>query len=386
MKTHVCAIMSAYNEADVIHESIEKLIQQEVDVYLLDNGSTDDTVEIANQFLGKGLIEVERCVFTENDKEVYDWTALLKRKEELARQLDYDWFIHVDADEIRYSPWAHRNLREGIQLVDQMGFNLINFRLFNFRLTQENSTDQSIEDALKHYSAVEQFNRMQVKAWKKSSGIDLVSHAGHLALLPQPKIFPIRFIHKHYPVRSLEQGSRKIIKERLARYSESDRRKGWHVQYDHMSVDLHQICQELIWDTKELKLFDANEIMSELFMDASKLLAYYATGSVLENFHINQNTLNQALPNAHLIAQDVKSELLDTAHNIVKQIKQGQSIQLDLNDDTQEAVSIISGLIESQAMADYMRGDPALFDNIHLFSTASNHNNPELTANIRGAK
>lgn len=381
MKTRVCAIMSAYNEADVIHESIQKLIQQEVDVYLLDNGSTDDTVEIANQFLGKGLIQVERCVFTENGKEVYDWTALLKRKEELARQLDYDWFMHVDADEIRYSPWAHRNLREGIELVDQMGFNLINFRLFNFRLTQEKSTDQSIEEALTHYSAVEQFNRMQVKAWKKSSGIDLVSHAGHLALLPQPKIFPIRFIHKHYPVRNLEQGSRKIIKERLARYSTSDRRKGWHVQYDHMSMDLKQIRQELIWDSKQLKQFDANEIMHELFMDASKLLAYYANGSGLEKFQINLNTLNQALPNAHLIAQDVKSELLGTAHNIVKQIKQGQTIQLDLNDDTQEAVSIISGLIESQAMADYMRGDPALFDNIHLFSTTSDHHRAIATHN-----
>ena len=382
MKTRVCAIMSAYNEADVIHESIQKLIQQEVDVYLLDNGSTDETVEIANQFLNKGLIKVERCVFTENGKEVYDWTALLKRKEELSRQLDYDWFMHVDADEIRYSPWAHRNLREGIELVDQMGFNLINFRLFNFRLTHEKSADQSIEEAFTHYSAVEQFNRMQVKAWKKSSGIDLVSHAGHLALLPQPKIFPIRFIHKHYPVRSIEQGTRKIIKERLARYSTSDRRKGWHVQYDHMSVDRDQIRQELIWDTRELKQFDTHEITNELFMDASKLLAYYATGSGLETFHINQNTLNQALPNAHLIAQEVKAELLGTAHNIVKQIKQGHAIQLDLNEDTQEAVSIIAGLIESQAMADYMRGDPALFDNIHLFSTASSHNHRQLATQI----
>jgi hypothetical protein len=219
---------------------------------------------------------------------------------------------------------------------------------------------------------------MQVKVWKKSSGIDLVSHAGHLALLPQPKIFPIRFIHKHYPVRSLEQGSRKIIKERLARYSASDRRKGWHVQYDHMSVDLDQIHQELIWDAKELRRFDKHEITNELFMDASKLLAYYATGSGLEKFHINQNTLNQALPNSHLITQEVKAELLDTAHNIVKQIKQGQAIQLNLNEDTQEAISIIAGLIESQAMADYVRGDPALFDNIHLFSTTPSWQRREL--------
>lgn len=355
--------MSAYNEGDVIHESMQKLIKQEVDVYLLDNGSTDDTVEIANQFLGKGLIKVESCVFTENGKEVYDWTALLKRKEELARALDYDWFMHVDADEIRYSPWTHHNLREGIELVDQMGFNLINFRLFNFRLTQETSADQSIEDALTHYSAVEQFNRMQVKAWKKSSDIDLVSHAGHLALLPQPKIFPIRFIHKHYPVRSIEQGTRKIIKERLARYSESDRQKGWHVQYDHMSADLKKISQELMWNANELKKFDAHEITNELFMDASKLLAYYATGSGLEKFHINQKTLNQALPNAHVIEQKIKTELLDITNKIIIQLKQGQVVHIDLNADTKEAVSIIAGLIESQGMADYMRGDPLLFDN-----------------------
>jgi len=81
--------------------------------------------------------------------------------------------------------------------------------------------------------------------------------------------------------------------------------------------------------------------------------------------------LNQLLPNAHLIVQDVKLELLSMANNIVKQIKQGQAIRLHLTDDTHEAVAIISGLLESKAMADYMRGDPALFDNIHLFSTTS---------------
>lgn len=364
MNFRVCAIMSTYNESDVIKETLQKLIQQGVNVYIIDNDSTDNTVEIASKFLGQGVIQIEQCVFSENGKEVYDWTALLKRKEELARELDYDWFIHVDADEIRYSPWSHLNLREAIELVDQMGFNLINFRLFNFRLTNKKPMDQSIEEALTHYSAVEQFNRMQVKAWKKSSGIDLVSHAGHLALLPKPKIFPVRFIHKHYPVRSLEQGRRKIINERLARYSNSDRSKGWHVQYDHMSNDLDKISKELIWNPNELKEFNINEIRNELLMDASKLLAYYAAGSGLEQFYINESTLNQALLNAHLISQEIKNELLETVINVVKQIKLGQTIRLHLNKDTQEAVSVITQLVESQAMADYMRGDPSLFDNL----------------------
>ncbi len=43
--------------------------------------------------------------------------------------------------------------------------------------------------------------------------------------------------------------------------------------------------------------------------------------------------------------------------------------------------SIISGLIESKAMADYMHGDPALFDNIHLFSTTPDHQG-EITTHI----
>ena len=106
----VVALMSAFNEGDIISPVIQHLVENGVEVYLLDNCSTDDTVEQASQWLGKGLLEIERFPRDDDDRYGraagrYDWTAILLRKEELARTLDADWLIHHDADEVREAPW-----------------------------------------------------------------------------------------------------------------------------------------------------------------------------------------------------------------------------------------------------------------------------------------
>ena len=56
----VLAVMVAYNEADVIGACIGALAEQGCDVYLIDHGSTDGTAEIAREWLGRGLVHVER--------------------------------------------------------------------------------------------------------------------------------------------------------------------------------------------------------------------------------------------------------------------------------------------------------------------------------------
>jgi glycosyltransferase involved in cell wall biosynthesis len=273
--------MSSFNEVDIIEESIRKLIEQQIDVLLIDNGSTDGTVERASQFLNHGLINIEKCIFKENDREVYDWTALLRTKEEISKNLSYEWFLHVDADEIRYSPWSNMNLNEGICYVDKKGYNLINFKLFNFRLVEDINSCENYEEKMVYYSDVEQFNRMQVKAWKKNEFINLHDHGGHLAQVPNPKIFPIRFIHKHYPIRSIEQGSRKILTERLQRYSHSDRKKGWHVQYDHLNISKEELRKKIIWDSNYLRKYDKNEIYNEILLEVSEILSFYTNASNL---------------------------------------------------------------------------------------------------------
>ena len=56
----VVALMTAYNEEDIIAPSLRHLFAQGCEVYLVDNWSSDRTFEVAEQFLGRGLIGIER--------------------------------------------------------------------------------------------------------------------------------------------------------------------------------------------------------------------------------------------------------------------------------------------------------------------------------------
>ena len=252
MKT-VCALLAAYNEADIVLEAVTKLIRHGVDVFVIDNGSTDGTPKLLSPLVGNGIVDIQTVRFQENGREVYDWTSLLRLKEDLSRRLAYDWFLHVDADEIRYSPWPHLSLREGLDRVDSGGYNLVNFKLFNFRLTQDIAASDDYECDMPDYSAGEYFNQYQVKAWKAHPEIDIVGFGGHIARRPDARIYPVRFIHKHYPVRSLEHGRRKILQERKQRFSNAEKQRGWHVQYDQMA---EVRPQDVFWPPDKLAAFD----------------------------------------------------------------------------------------------------------------------------------
>jgi hypothetical protein len=52
-------ILASYNEERFIAGCLEHLFVQGVESYLIDNSSTDRTVEIAERFLGWGLIGIE---------------------------------------------------------------------------------------------------------------------------------------------------------------------------------------------------------------------------------------------------------------------------------------------------------------------------------------
>src|SRR4051812_23216923 len=96
----VVAIVAAFNEADVIGASVRDLIAQGVQVYVLDDGSTDGTVAAVEPLVGAGVLAIERLrpPSANGHHEPFDWDRVLHRKAELARELDAGWFIHHDAD------------------------------------------------------------------------------------------------------------------------------------------------------------------------------------------------------------------------------------------------------------------------------------------------
>lgn len=235
-RLRVVAIIAAFNEADIIGQTVRHLIEQGIFVHLIDDGSTDCTDVAVAPFLASGLLSVERSAFgskASGGSSVFQWARLLSRKEQLSRELEGDWFLHYDADEFRESPWGHLDLRHGIELVDRLGYNAIDFAVLNFWPTDADVDVQGdVQRTLRHWDPAPMFDRVQVKCWKKTAAIDLVTSGGHDARFDGRRVFPIRFLARHYPIRSQTHGERKVFEERKPRFAQEELARGWHVQYD----------------------------------------------------------------------------------------------------------------------------------------------------------
>jgi GT2 family glycosyltransferase len=249
----VVAIMTAYNEEDIIVPSIEHLIAQGVEVYLIDNWSTDATYELAKQFIGKGLIGIERFP-REEPPQFYNWKDLLKRVEKIAGEIKADWFIHHDADEVRVSPWQGVTLKDAIYMVDQKGFNCIDHTVIEFHPVDNGfmpGTD--FEAYFKYFEFSKHFSDfVRINAWKNSGlDISLAATGGHDVCFEGRRVYPYKFLLKHYRIRSQAHGEKKVFTERKPRWNPDERARGWHMHYDNMQRG-HVFSRS----PSELELFD----------------------------------------------------------------------------------------------------------------------------------
>ena len=259
----VVAIIATYNEADIIGQVVGDLIEQDVHVYLLDDGSTDGTVAAVEPYRGRGLLGVEPVARDGGPSAGFEWERILQRKTQLARELDADWFIHHDADEFRESPWPHLSLSAAIQAVDALGFNAIDSARLDFWPIDDGfRPGDDVRRAFTHYSEPAPYDRLQIRCWKKTDAvIDLASSGGHDVRFPGRRVFPIRFVLRHYPIRGQAHGERKVFKERRARFLARERARGWHVQYDAVREGA-----SFIHDPATLTPYDADAVRLTLML------------------------------------------------------------------------------------------------------------------------
>jgi hypothetical protein len=259
----VVAIVAAYNEADIIEQVVADLIDQGLDVYLLDDGSTDGTAEMVERSAGRGLLRVEQLTAAGGDGQPrsFDWERILARKAQIACELDGDWFIHHDADEFRESPWRGLSLRDAIRQVDAAGFNAIDFASLDFWPTHDRfRPGQDVRRAFTRYAERAPHDRVQVRCWKRTdAAVDLASTGGHDVQFPGRRVFPLRFIARHYPIRGQAHGERKVFEERRRRFNEQERARGWHVQYDAVEAGA-----SFIRDPATLTPYDPDAVRLEL--------------------------------------------------------------------------------------------------------------------------
>jgi glycosyltransferase involved in cell wall biosynthesis len=220
----VIALLATYNEERFIAGCLEHLFRQGVEVYLCDNESTDQTVAIAERYLGHGLIGIE----TLPRAGMYSWRPILERKEQLATTLEADWFMHVDADEIRLPPHSDRTLAQAFAGVQAQGYNAVNFLEFTFIPTQE-APDHDHPDFQKtmrwYYPFLPTFPH-RLNAWKRQSGREeLAWSGGHRVRFPGLHMYPESFRMRHYLFLSVPHAIRKFV----ARvYDPAELAVGWH--------------------------------------------------------------------------------------------------------------------------------------------------------------
>jgi glycosyltransferase involved in cell wall biosynthesis len=246
----VVAIVPVFNEADVIEHTLRYLIRQGIGVYVIDNWSTDATVEIACRFQCQGLLGLERFPYT-HPPEVYDLRAILRRVEEVATQLEADWFILHDADERRRPPWSDVSLRDALYHVDRRGFTCIDHVTLNFHpIDNDYAASQDVEEYFSYFQFSDHAGHFhQRRAWKNlAQRVELAPTAGHDVGFHGRRVYPFKFLLKHYPIRSQAHGERKVLRERRARWNPAERSLGWHQQYDQI--------ERFVRTAAELEYFD----------------------------------------------------------------------------------------------------------------------------------
>jgi glycosyltransferase involved in cell wall biosynthesis len=219
----VIAILATYNERRFIEPCLRHLGEQGIDAYLIDNCSTDETVALAERWLGKGLIGIE----TFPRGHVYDWRSLLIRKEELARELDGDWFLHLDPDEFRLPPRGKQTLEQALETADREGFNAVNFLEFTFSPTREQPDHDHAEfqQTLRTYYHFAPKFPHQLKAWKATEDMEIAWSGGHEVRFPGLKMYPQSFPMKHYLFLSVPHAVEKYVERN---YDQAEVDSGWH--------------------------------------------------------------------------------------------------------------------------------------------------------------
>ncbi len=214
-------MIQAYNEERFLPHTIRHLSEQGVGVYVIDNESSDGTLRIAEEHIGRGVIGIE----TMPRDGYYDQSRQCGRQEELASELDADWVMHHDADEYRVSPRRGQTLADAIREQDEAGYNAINFLEFTFMPTRESPDhdhDNYLETLRTYYPFVPNYPH-RLNAWKRQdSRVDL--GGGHVVRFEGLRMSPTSLYLRHYLFLSHEQAMAKFVRRD---FDPEETARGW---------------------------------------------------------------------------------------------------------------------------------------------------------------
>lgn len=218
------ALVQSFDSMRTLRACLENLFSQGLEAWVLDNGSTDGSREVAEGYLGRGVLAVEEAP----RNGLFDHAGLLTRKEAAARRIDADWFVHVDTDELLRPPSGFPTVLEALRSADAGGFDAVNFFEFIFVPTAEDPDHDHprFPETMRWYYPFAPQPLHRVSGWKRRTGeIGLVATGGHDVRLPGTRLFPENLVLRHYPVLSRAHA---VAKYSSRRHPIAPLARGWH--------------------------------------------------------------------------------------------------------------------------------------------------------------
>jgi glycosyltransferase involved in cell wall biosynthesis len=262
----VIALLATYNEERFVTACLENLIEQGVEVYLIDNCSTDQTVAIAEGYLHRGLIGIETLA----RDGLFSLRPQLRRKEELAVALDADWFLHVDADEMHRPPRSDLSLPRALAEVEALGYNAVNFLEFCFIPTREapNHDHADFQQTMRSYYPYQPRWPGRL-AWKRQDHrVELAWSGGRSLRLDSRKLYPEWFPMRHYLYLSLEHAVAKYVARHLDPIEVAH---GWHDLRPGAEPDIGKLPGEA-----DLRTYTSDDELDASNPRTDRYLALYA--------------------------------------------------------------------------------------------------------------
>jgi len=223
---NILAVVAVRNEAAMIASCIRHLAVNGVQTYVIDDGSTDDTADVARR---SGIVGLERR--TSNG--IYHWEMLLVRKLEIMEQSGADWLMHVDADERPESPWPSLTLQDAFTRLSH-DYNVVHFLQCDFLPTREHPVHsaETFYDTMRWYQPIESRPFSHIRAWQQPIPEErealkerFLRTGGHQVVFPSMRMHPQPFILRHYPFLSLAHAIKKYGRRR---YDQKEVARGWH--------------------------------------------------------------------------------------------------------------------------------------------------------------
>ena len=220
MTLPITAILPVHDEAGYLRTTLAHLVRNGIRLSVLDNGSTDHTAAILDEFAD--CIDIRESMPWAGE---YDLAGILARTGAIASRIRQGWIIHQDADEILESCHPHESLRQAIERIDATGANAINFDEFVFFPPRgESMAGRDFRDLARHYYFHQPAPLRLMRAWRADSGL-MQTDAGHRLSESGRILHPESLDLRHYPFLSLEHAR---VKYSRRQFAAGDVERGWH--------------------------------------------------------------------------------------------------------------------------------------------------------------